>query len=269
MGGGVAGPATALALHRVGFDAEVLEGRPADPGDTGSFLTLAPNGVDALARPRRARPGPRRGRAQPGATPCTAPPGGCWETVTLGRPARRRHSGPDAAPLPDRVGGGRGSEGGRCAGRRYGARVRACRRDHRVAGHPRGRRAILEADLVVGADGVHSLVRRTIDPTAPAAPLRRPLELRRPHPRDPRALPGWHPSSGTSSSAAGPSSGRTPRRRATCCGSSTCPGPELSREERGADDRGSGASTWSTCSPVTPDLPPASCAAASSSSPPT
>jgi len=48
VGGGVAGPATALALHHVGFDVEVLERRAEDPGDAGSVLTLAPNGVDAL-----------------------------------------------------------------------------------------------------------------------------------------------------------------------------------------------------------------------------
>ncbi len=49
VGGGVAGPATALALSRAGFDVTVLERRPEAEGTGGSLLTLAPNGADALA----------------------------------------------------------------------------------------------------------------------------------------------------------------------------------------------------------------------------
>ncbi|MEU9338551.1 FAD-dependent monooxygenase [Streptomyces sp. NPDC048290] len=49
VGGGVAGTASALALHRAGFEAEVYEARPDGAGDMGAFLTLASNGMRALA----------------------------------------------------------------------------------------------------------------------------------------------------------------------------------------------------------------------------
>ena len=85
VGGGVAGPAAALALHRAGFDVEVLERRADDPGDAGSVLTLAPNGVDALDALGvldrvRADAVPSRRNAMYGAT------GRLLGTVTLGSP---------------------------------------------------------------------------------------------------------------------------------------------------------------------------------------
>ena len=46
IGGGIAGPATAMALRKAGIDATVYEASTAPRG--GAFLTLAPNGVDAL-----------------------------------------------------------------------------------------------------------------------------------------------------------------------------------------------------------------------------
>ena len=48
VGGGVAGPAVALAATRLGLDATVLERRPVADPDEGSWLTVAPNGLDAL-----------------------------------------------------------------------------------------------------------------------------------------------------------------------------------------------------------------------------
>ncbi|HJQ46359.1 MAG TPA: NAD(P)/FAD-dependent oxidoreductase [Amycolatopsis sp.] len=49
IGGGIAGPATAMALRRAGIDARVYEAyyKPAD--GVGGMLGLAPNGLDALA----------------------------------------------------------------------------------------------------------------------------------------------------------------------------------------------------------------------------
>ncbi|MEJ7649370.1 MAG: NAD(P)/FAD-dependent oxidoreductase [Nakamurella sp.] len=46
VGGGIAGPATALALQQRGIEAVVLERRAADSG--GSWITVSPNGLDAL-----------------------------------------------------------------------------------------------------------------------------------------------------------------------------------------------------------------------------
>ena len=47
VGGGVAGPATAVGLARAGWSVDLLEARLADDGG-GAFLVLAPNGVHAL-----------------------------------------------------------------------------------------------------------------------------------------------------------------------------------------------------------------------------
>ncbi|MFD8304621.1 FAD-dependent monooxygenase [Streptomyces sp. NPDC059690] len=49
IGGGIAGTATALALHRAGLDARVYEAHPDSAEDLGAFLTLASNGMRALA----------------------------------------------------------------------------------------------------------------------------------------------------------------------------------------------------------------------------
>ncbi|MFJ9121429.1 FAD-dependent oxidoreductase [Streptomyces sp. NPDC102394] len=49
IGGGIAGAATALALHRAGLDARVYEAHPDSAEDLGAFLTLASNGMRALA----------------------------------------------------------------------------------------------------------------------------------------------------------------------------------------------------------------------------
>lgn len=50
IGGGIAGTATALAAARAGFDVEVFEAHPAGGADIGAFLTLADNGMRALAQ---------------------------------------------------------------------------------------------------------------------------------------------------------------------------------------------------------------------------
>lgn len=49
VGGGIAGAAAALALHKAGFDVAVYEAHPDSAEDLGAFLTLASNGMRALA----------------------------------------------------------------------------------------------------------------------------------------------------------------------------------------------------------------------------
>ena len=164
VGGGVAGPATALALHRAGFDVEVLERRADDPGDAGSVLTLAPNGVDALDALGvldrvRADAVPSRRNTMYGAT------GRLLGTVTLGSPLA---DGTPALTLRRSRLAAVVSAAAREAGvrTRYDARVRAV--DVAAGTVTLEDGTVLEADLVVGADGVHSLVRTAIDPGAPA-----------------------------------------------------------------------------------------------------
>ena len=48
IGGGVAGPAVAIALQRVGIEATIFEARPHAEENKGAFLTVARNGVHAL-----------------------------------------------------------------------------------------------------------------------------------------------------------------------------------------------------------------------------
>ena len=48
VGGGIAGPATALALAKVGIEPVVLERRAVVDPEVGSWFTVAPNGLSAL-----------------------------------------------------------------------------------------------------------------------------------------------------------------------------------------------------------------------------
>jgi len=48
IGGGIAGPATAMALQKAGIDPVIYEARAAGADGIGAFLTLASNGIDAL-----------------------------------------------------------------------------------------------------------------------------------------------------------------------------------------------------------------------------
>lgn len=50
VGGGIAGSGAALALHKAGFDVTVYEAHPDSAEDIGAFLTLASNGMRALAQ---------------------------------------------------------------------------------------------------------------------------------------------------------------------------------------------------------------------------
>ena len=78
VGGGVAGPATALALRRVGVEAVVLEARTAEEMAAGSYLTLSPNGVHAADELGVRGAVARRGRSRRGATSWSPAPVGCW-----------------------------------------------------------------------------------------------------------------------------------------------------------------------------------------------
>lgn len=49
IGGGIAGTTAAMALRKAGLDPAVVEARQHGAADRGAFLTIMPNGMDALA----------------------------------------------------------------------------------------------------------------------------------------------------------------------------------------------------------------------------
>jgi FAD-dependent urate hydroxylase len=49
IGGGIAGCAAALALHKVGIESTIFEAHETTAHGVGSFMNLATNGLDALA----------------------------------------------------------------------------------------------------------------------------------------------------------------------------------------------------------------------------
>ncbi|GIF45490.1 2-polyprenyl-6-methoxyphenol hydroxylase-like FAD-dependent oxidoreductase [Asanoa ferruginea] len=158
IGGGVAGPATAMALHKAGIDATVYEASTAPRG--GAFLTLAPNGADALrvldadgAALAKAFPSPAITlRSTTGKELGTVHTPGA-ESFTLRRAdldqALRAET--TARDIPVLTGKRLVTFTETATG------VRAEFADGTTA----------EADVLVGADGIHSEVRRVLDPAAP------------------------------------------------------------------------------------------------------
>jgi len=166
IGGGIAGPATAIALQKSGIDSVVFEAQPAGAVGAGVFLTLASNGVDALRVLGADAPALAAGFSTP--------------RITLrGGTGKRLGDSRTGHPLPD----GTTSQTIKRADL-YGvlhdeAVARGIRVEHgkslvdaRDTGD--GVRAVFAdgseaaGDLMIGCDGVHSTVRRLIDSAAPA-----------------------------------------------------------------------------------------------------
>jgi 2-polyprenyl-6-methoxyphenol hydroxylase-like FAD-dependent oxidoreductase len=162
VGGGIAGPVTALALRKAGIDAAVYEAYDGTADGIGGTLTVAPNGLDALGivgadEPVRAVGLPMdrtviadgRGKrlGELAGLPGLPPSRALWR----GDLYRALHDHAAAQGVPfvhgKRLAGVEDAPGGITA--RFADGTSAT------------------ADFLVGADGVHSTVRRLIDPSAP------------------------------------------------------------------------------------------------------
>jgi 2-polyprenyl-6-methoxyphenol hydroxylase-like FAD-dependent oxidoreductase len=165
VGSGVAGPVTAMALQRAGIDATIVDAHPVLDGEVGSYLTVTPNGLDALdaidARRLAVVAGFRTRR-----NVMRNSAGRILGDVPLGAPLE--DGTPALTVKRSRVSKLLAEEAIRRGitlelGRRM---VSAETRDGSVlAAFDDG--TTETADLLIGTDGVHSVVRRLIDPGAP------------------------------------------------------------------------------------------------------
>jgi 2-polyprenyl-6-methoxyphenol hydroxylase-like FAD-dependent oxidoreductase len=162
VGGGVAGAATALALQGAGVGTTVYEAHGSGGEDAGAFLTVMENGMGALDRV-----------------------GAAEAVISASYPARTVGLvGADGAELGQRPIEGRARTITRAALYRVlqgllverGIPIVHGKRLTAQTGQPRRKGgaglvfadgSTVEADVVVGADGIHSVTRRLIDPGAP------------------------------------------------------------------------------------------------------
>jgi FAD-dependent urate hydroxylase len=166
IGAGIAGPVAAMALQKAGIQATVYEAYPRAAGDGGTFLTVASNGIDALrtigadgpvlapgfptpAIILRSATGKNLGAARTGLTLADG-----TTSHTLKRADLHRALYGEAARRGIVVEHGKRLTGAEQAG----DGVRAVFEDGSSAA----------ADVLIGADGIHSAVRRLIDANAPA-----------------------------------------------------------------------------------------------------
>lgn len=163
IGGGIAGPVTAAALRAAGIEAMVFEASTAVADSPGSMLTVAPNGLDAL----------RVIGADQAVRAIGLPMTSMIMTDGRGRQIGEMPGLPDLEPSRA-VWRGQLSRALRTHAERAGIPVEDGKRLVRIddstseviAHFDDGSSA--SADILIGADGIHSRVRSLIDPTAPA-----------------------------------------------------------------------------------------------------
>ena len=164
-GGGIAGAATALALQKAGIEPVIVEARTGPADGEGAFLTLGSNGLEALRQLDADGPALAAGFPTPAMTlrsstgkrlgdvpASTARPGGATSRTLM------------RGELAELL---------RAEAVRRGIAVLAGRR--LVGAEERGGHVVvrladgeeLAAELLIGADGIHSAVRTVIDPDAP------------------------------------------------------------------------------------------------------
>ena len=165
IGAGVAGPVTAMALQKAGIDARIIEAHRLDGGDVGSYLSVAPNGLDALAAIDALTVAKQEGFAHRrnvlrggsgtvlGDIGVGRPLADGTTSLTMKRTRLARRLVDEAIRRGIRVDGGRRLTGATRDG------------DSVVATFDDG--STETVDLLIGADGIHSVVRRLIDANAP------------------------------------------------------------------------------------------------------
>ncbi|GHF58328.1 FAD-dependent monooxygenase [Streptomyces griseosporeus] len=164
VGGGIGGLTAAVALHRCGMRVTVLERAPA-LAPVGAALSLAPNSLRALDVIGLGDE--IRGLAAWQGDGGMRTPGGRWLARTSAEAAAERFGGPlvllTRATLVDRLAAQLPPDAVRTGARATLADPGDTHRPARVTTAD----GDLEADLVVGADGIHSAVRRALFPDHP------------------------------------------------------------------------------------------------------
>lgn len=160
IGGGIAGPVVASALHRAGIESTIYEAHPTSSDAAGGTLALAPNGIAALEIIDAAEA--VNAVSHPISRQVMAIGGRRFDLPRLSDvgPLRAVHRSDLYRALHDRAAafGVRTEYGKRLVDvRESGESVTAFFEDG----------ASTTADVLIGADGVHSTVRRLIDPGAP------------------------------------------------------------------------------------------------------
>ncbi|MFI0895490.1 FAD-dependent oxidoreductase [Streptomyces sp. NPDC020983] len=162
IGGGIAGPVTAMALHRAGIRATVHEAYEGTADAVGAGLTLAPNGMDALDLLGLAEP------VRPFGVPMTAIEMQDWAGRRLGE-----FGNPPGVPPMQLLWRADLYRVLREEAARRGVRIEHGKRLVSAVETPEGVTAhfadgtTATADVLVGADGIRSTVRTLIDPDAP------------------------------------------------------------------------------------------------------
>ena len=166
IGGGIAGPVAAMALQKAGIEATVSEAHPRTAEGIGIFLTVASNGIDALRSIDADGSVLAAGFPTPGILLCSG----------TGKQLGAARAG---LPLAD----GTTSHTLKRADLHTAIHQQATARGIPVQHGKRlvdveqagdGVRALFDdgseatGDVLIGADGIHSAVRRHIDPNAPA-----------------------------------------------------------------------------------------------------
>lgn len=164
IGAGVGGPTTALALQQAGIDASIYEARDAIEEDIGSYLTVATNGLAALRAIDAHLPVLALGFAT-GRTTMSSGRGKSLGSVPIGATRGDASRTMKRADLHRAL-----SEQARTRGVpiAFGKRFVAAETTATCVRATFADGSAVEGDVLVGCDGVHSVVRSTLDSSAPA-----------------------------------------------------------------------------------------------------